>query len=361
MTGSRQLPDWMPIVDARMVRGDYRPHYTEQEITDPLDLCERRGRLNPAARGWARHPIIRANLSSHWLRKKKWNFWNWISPQFVFSVTLADVDYAAFCSVSFTDFRTGESLSATTFTRPHGLALPEQVEQPVSFHAHSVEYSNGNAGGDFQVRFDGRAKDGTRIAADFRVGKPPGHESLTVVVPWTPARFQLNCKENTRPSEGWVSVGTRRYAMEPSACHAVQDFGRGVWPYRSFWNWGVCSGVHDGHRIGVNMGAKWTTGTGANENAVCFDGRLHKIMEDLHWEYDPTAPMRPWRVRSLHTPAIDLTLQPIVAQSSKLNLGVLATGGVCVFGLWSGTARIDSDVFRIKDVIGWAEEFAHRW
>lgn len=361
MAARRQLPDWMPIVDSRMARGDCPSAYPEREISEPLDLCDASGRLNQAARGWARQPLIRANLSGHWPRKKRWNFWNWICPRFVFSVTLADIDYAAFCAVSFTDFETRETTSGTAFTWPQSFAMPAQVERPVQFRNRLTEYSNDNNGADIAVRFRGRAKDGTPIAADFCVSKPSGHESLTVVVPWTPTRFQLNCKENTRPCEGTVTIGSRRYDMDPRDCHAVQDFGRGMWPYRSFWNWAVCSGVQDGRRVGVNMGAKWTTGTGANENAVCIDGRLYKVMEDLRWEYDMRSPMQAWRVRSQHSEAIDLTLHPIVAHASNLNLGVLATGGICVFGLWKGTVRVDGTRIPIDGLIGWAEEFAHRW
>ena len=158
-----------------------------------------------------------------------------------------------------------------------------------------------------------------------------------------------------------MTVGDRRYVMDPNDCHAVQDFGRGMWPYRSFWNWGVATGVQEGRRIGVNVGAKWTTGTGANENALCIDGRLHKVMEDLTWDYDPGAAMRPWRVRSTHSETIDLTLRPIVAPASRLNLGLLQSGGVCAFGRWTGTLRVDGEVIPIADLIGWAEEFAHRW
>jgi Domain of unknown function (DUF2804), N-terminal/Domain of unknown function (DUF2804), C-terminal len=351
----------MPILDRRMAKGDYRPYYLEREIREPVNLCDDTGRLNTAAVGWARQPIIRGNLSHHWPRKKRWNFWNWICPRFVFSVTLADIDFAAFCAVSFTDFETGKSVSRQEFTRPRSFAMPEQVECPVSFRGRSMEYANSNEGGDFEVRFNGSAKDGTKLSADFWVRKPPAHESLTVIVPWTPARFQLNCKENTRPCEGSVTVGDRCYVMDPNDCAAVQDFGRGVWPYRAFWNWGVCTGVLEGRRIGINMGGKWTTGTGANENAICVDGRLHKVMEDLTWDYDSSAAMRPWRVRSTHSDVIDLTLHPIVAQSSNLSLGLLATGGVCVFGLWKGTVRVDGLALRILDLIGWAEEFAHRW
>ncbi|MBI4514893.1 MAG: DUF2804 domain-containing protein [Deltaproteobacteria bacterium] len=361
MTARRRLPEWLPTVDQRMAGGGYPLSYSERELSEPVALCDDSGRLNRAACGWARQPIIRGNLSGHWPRKKKWNFWNWICPRFVFSVTLADIDYAAFCAVSFTDFETGKSVSRQEFTRPRSLALPERVESPVSFHGRNLGYSNGNDGGDIPVRFNGQAKDGTSLAADFVVRKPPAHESLSVVVPWSAERFQLNCKENTRPCEGSVTVGDRRYLMDPADCHAVQDFGRGLWPYRSFWNWAVCTGVQDGRRIGVNVGAKWTTGTGANENAFCIDGRLYKIMEDLTWEYDSGAAMRSWRVYSTHSDVIDLSLQPIAAHSSNLNLGLIATGGICVFGRWRGTIRVEGAAIAITDLIGWAEEFAHRW
>jgi hypothetical protein len=149
--------------------------------------------------------------------------------------------------------------------------------------------------------------------------------------------------------------------MNPDECHAVQDFGRGMWPYRSFWNWGVCTGVQGRDRIGVNLGAKWTTGTGANENGICFNGRLYKVMEDLSWSYDPGDWMKPWRVRSEHSDAIDMTLDPIVVHRARLNLGAIQTGGACAFGRWRGVVRFDQNAVEIDGLIGWAEEFAHRW
>jgi hypothetical protein len=134
-----------------------------------------------------------------------------------------------------------------------------------------------------------------------------------------------------------------------------------MWPYRSFWNWGVCTGVQDGNLIGVNMGARWTTGTGSNENGICFNGRLYKVMEDLTWCYDPGDWMKPWRVHTSHSDAIDMTLHPVVVHPSKLNLGIVSTGGACPFGHWNGTIRFDGNTVKIDGLIGWAEEFAHRW
>ncbi|MBI1817394.1 MAG: DUF2804 domain-containing protein [Deltaproteobacteria bacterium] len=344
-----------------MARGDYRSCYDEREITSAVDLCDERGRLNPAAIGWSRQPLVRANLNGHWPRKKRWNFWNWISPRFVFSVTLADIDYAAFCQVTFTDFETKQSLAGTALARPHSFPMPEHVDRAITFRGGGMEYANGPTDGGLKVDFTGQAKSGESIVADFVVHRPAGHETLNIVVPWSATRFQLNSKSNTMPCEGIVTVAGRRYVMDPAECHAVQDFGRGVWPYRSFWNWGVSTGVQDGIRIGVNVGAKWTTGTGDNENGLCINGRLYKIMEDLHWQYDRRDWKQPWRVRAEHTRMVDLTLQPIVAHQPMLNVGVLRSGGVCAFGRWQGTIRFDGNEVRVRDLIGWAEEFEHRW
>jgi hypothetical protein len=245
--------------------------------------------------------------------------------------------------------------------RPGSLALPEHVERTVRFESRSLRYANVQDGGTMRVEVAGTLDSGEAIAADFVVRTPPRQESLNVVVPWSRVRFQLNSKHNTLPCEGRVDVGGARYAMEPHECHAVQDFGRGVWPYRSFWNWGVATGVHDGVRIGVNVGGRWTTGTGTNENGLLVDGRLHKVMEDVHWDYDPRDWMRPWRVRAAHSGMVDLTLEPRVAHRVRASLGVLATGGVCCFGRWHGTVRFDGREVEIRDVMGWAEEFTHRW
>jgi hypothetical protein len=58
---------------------------------------------------------------------------------------------------------------------------------------------------------------------------------------------------------------------------------------------------------------------------------------------------------------VDLALEPIVAHRTRTSLGVLATGGVCCFGRWHGTIRVDGREIRIAGFMGWAEEFSHRW
>jgi hypothetical protein len=356
------LADHLPIVAARMRAGDYRPVYEERELTAPTDLCDVRGRLNPAAVGWSRRPLVRANLRGHWPRKKRWNFWNWISPRFVFSATVADIDYAAFCQASFIDFERKQSVAVTALAMPGTVSMPEHVDRTIAFRSRTLDYVAAHEGGAMKIDFSGVASGGERIVADFAVHKPAGHESLNIVVPWSEARFQLNSKHNALPCDGEVRVGDQRYRLDPATCHAVQDFGRGLWPYRSFWNWAVVSGTQDGRSIGVNLGGKWTTGTGANENGVFVDGRLYKVMEDVVWSYDRRDWTQPWQVHAPHSAMVDLTLQPLFVHRTRISLlGVLRSGGVCCFGRWSGTIRFDGGELAIRDLVGWAEEFDHRW
>ncbi len=355
------LPDHLPILDRRLARDGCPSVYPEREITSPVDLCDPRGRLNPAAVGFSRRPLVRANLSGHWPRKKRWNFWNWIGPDFVFSVTLADIDVASFCSFTLTDFRDATHWSGASYGRSGRVALPENVEASVAYRRGHIDYVNEIDGDDLAVRFRGRASDGTAVTAEFAVRRPTEHESLNVVVPWTATRFQCNSKHAALPCEGEVRAGSRRYTLDPNSCFGVQDWGRGVWPHRSFWNWGVATGWVGDVLLGVNFGAKWTTGTGSNENGILWNGRLHKIMEDLRWEYDAAQWRKPWRVVAPHSGAIDLALEPIAAHTPRLNLGVLATGGVCAFGRWRGCVRVEGRELDVDGLIGWAEEFAHRW
>lgn len=356
-----RLPDHLPILDRPSARRVRESVYLEREIEAPVDLCDARGNLNPAAVGFSRRPLVRANLSGHWPRKKKWNFWNWIAPDFVFSVTLADIDLASFCAFTLTDFRDGTHWAGNSYGRSGRIALPDHVEASVAFHAGGIEYDNRIDGADLAVRFRGRAGGGTEIAADFAVHRPPGHESLNVVVPWSASRFQCNSKHSALPCEGEVRAGNRRYVFDPRTGFAVQDWGRGMWPYRSFWNWGVATGHVGDALVGLNFGAKWTTGTGANENGILWNGRLHKLMEDLRWEYDAREWRKPWRVVAEHSGALDLVLEPVAAHTPRMDLGVLATGGVCAFGRWRGRVRVEDRDVAVDGLVGWAEEFAHRW
>jgi len=188
-----------------------------------------------------------------------------------------------------------------------------------------------------------------------------GHETLNVVIPWSRERFQFTSKQNTLPTEGVVKIGDRTYECKTGKAWATLDFGRGLWPYKTEWNWGTFSGTQNGDTIGINLGGKWTDGTGTNENGICYKGKLYKVGEDLLWEYDRNNFMAPWRVRTEYSDMIDLTLTPFYDKTERISLGVLSTEGHQCFGYYSGTLKFDNKTIAVNNLMGWAEEHIARW
>jgi hypothetical protein len=142
----------------------------------------------------------------------------------------------------------------------------------------------------------------------------------------------------------------------------VLDVGRGRWPYSTHWNWGGGAGQgRDGSVIGLQLGAKWTQGTGFTENGILVDGRLTKIGDELEWSYDWDAPMKPWRVR--HPDGhLDLSLEPRYDRHSRVDALLLATEVHQVFGRWTGHVTDDAgERHDLEGILGFAEESRSRW
>jgi uncharacterized protein YaiE (UPF0345 family) len=337
----------------------------EREITAPVDLCDGRGRLHPDARGWSRTPTLRANLRGRHGRKKRWDYWNVNTDDVVVSFVYADIDYAGLANVWVMEHGSGFQATAGVL-KPlsSGFALPEHVCTGI------VEYRDQS----FRLRIEetpgatlfvatGTSPQGP-IEVDIEVAKPAGHESLNVVIPWSDRTFQFTSKQNTRPAVGLVRVGDRSWTIDSSHdAWGVQDLGRGVWPYSNRWNWAAASGHgDDGRVIGLQFGGKWTVGTGATENALCIDGHLTKISEELQWDYDWSNPMAPWRVRTPGSDQIDVTLTPTFDRYDVTDLKVLRMEVHQCFGTWSGRIVGDDGVpVQIDGIRGFAEEARNKW
>ena len=336
----------------------------EREITEPVDLCDSRGRLNPSARGWARTPLLRANLRRAWGRKKRWDYWCVNTPEVVVSFVYADIDYAGLANVWVMEHATGLQATAGVLTPlGRGFAMPEQV------CTGTVEYRGKGftllieetAAGTRLVATADKSANGP-IAVDVTVAKPVGHESLNVVIPWSDRRFQFTSKQNARPAHGTVKVGEHGWDVGADAW-GVQDLGRGIWPYSNRWNWAAASGHStDGRVVGLQFGGKWTEGTGATENALCIDGRLTKISEELVWDYAWDEPMKPWRVRTPGSDQVDVVLTPTFDRYDVTDVKVVKMEVHQCFGTWSGRVLGDDGVpVEIDGIRGFAEEARNRW
>jgi hypothetical protein len=184
---------------------------------------------------------------------------------------------------------------------------------------------------------------------------------LNVVIPWSDAQFQFTSKQNTLPATGSVSVGDRAYQFAAPS-FACLDYGRGVWPEETQWNWGAASGVQSGRAVGLNLGGRWTDGTGMTENAICVDGRLTKVSEDLAFEYDRADVMKRWHIRTTVSDRIDMTFTPEYERVSKGGDGSYFSEVHQVFGIYDGRiAANDGLPIELNALFGWIEDHTARW
>lgn len=343
----------------------------ERELTAPVALCGSDGRLNPDAVGWTRMPLHdTSGIDGRrvWGRNKRWEYWGVMTPTHVLAVTVSSIDYAAVNAVLVHDRRTGETIDRTAFVPfGRGVVLPASLgDGPASARGGRLAIDIAD------VQRDG--VDGTLLTATatatgaegvrFEVfaERPTGHEALGVVVPWSTKRFQYTVKDVARPATGWLEVasaaGVERTELAEGESWAVLDHGRGRWPYRMVWNWGAASGTVDGRTIGLQLGGRWTDGTGSTENAVVVDGRLHKIGEELDWAYEEGDWLAPWRVRGA---TADLRFEPFWDRVSATELVVFGSHGHQCFGSWSGWVEVDGARLEVDGLVGWAEEVRNRW
>lgn len=326
----------------------------EREITTPVDLCLSDGRLNPAAVGWSRHPLHRANLRG-WGRTKRWEYWAVQNPDMVLALTVSDLDYAGLYAVWFLT-PTGEELVASGLAPMPRLTLPQRAGDAavrVRSKGLRIEIEPTPEG----VRLVAQTP---RLQADVTVVRPAGHEAMAVVVPWSSRRFQYTVKDNTLPATGSVRADVQEYRFGDDTW-ATWDFGRGKWPYRITWNWGSGAGRQQDRVIGLQVGGSWTDGTGSTENALMVDGVTHKISDELRWQYDRGNWSAPWRIRSADG-RVDLTFTPSHVRTDRTELGILANDTHQCFGTWSGTVTVpDLEPVTIDGLLGWAEEVRNRW
>jgi hypothetical protein len=351
---------------------------TEPELTEPVDLCTDDGRLNPDAVGWSRRPLHRGALPGSWGRRKRWDFWGITGPGCALNVVVADVDYIGLADVWFHDAATGRDAARSVMVPlARGVALPDRPgEAPIvvergGLAVSIVEEPRGTRlrvafGGEGRSSGGGPGPDGG-FRADVLVRRTDGHESLSVVIPWSERRFQLTTKDVARPAEGTVVWEGRTHELRADGTSwGCLDFGRGKWPYRTRWNWGAGAGIVDlpggPATVGLQLGGKWTDGTGMTENALCVDGRLSKLSEELVWTYDTTDWLRPWTIRTPRSDRLDLTFTPTHDKPSRLQLGVVAQSVDQCFGTYAGTiVPDDGPPLAIDGIVGWAEEATWRW
>ncbi|EKC97892.1 hypothetical protein A1Q2_07895 [Trichosporon asahii var. asahii CBS 8904] len=340
------------------------------EHTASLELVNEGGQLNRLAAGWARGPIVTSELlpSGAWwgYRSKQWEYWGVISPSLVLGLTLADLDYGTVIQLYLHDRAANKSY---TWEMPGIPPNRDLVHLPKTLPPFTCQGQTGQ----FKVMFADTEQAGKKIttlaakapasgttpAVEMHLEVNTEGESFGVVVPWSDSRFQYTLKAPALPTTGTVKLGEKTYTVNNA--WATLDRGRGRWPYRMAWNWGVALGQNSaGQRVGLTIGGRWTDGTGTTENALLLDGVVQGQgpLEDVAWIYDLKAPEKPWKIRGSW---IDAEITPWHVRVAGAQKVVMSSFTTQVFGQWKGSATVDGKTVSLDGLTGWAEDAANRW
>lgn len=356
-----------------MEHRDIHTKHEFTELTKQTNLCLDHGYLNPEAIGWSRKPIIFSNLSRNYFRKKLWNYWCITGPDAMFSVTISDVDYAKMVFAYYLDYSTGEFVEGTEIA-PFwkNIQLPDHPRKSCTYISEnvSIEMKVPDTGEETRIFVDWKNFQGQHLEAEFIIETSPKHESLNVVVPWSKNRFQYTSKQVCLPVKGWFQR-TKKSSSDgfedklkkefTEFSYATLDFGRGVWPYKCSWNWGSFSTRIGVHCLGLNIGGKWTDGTGISENGIVLDGKLYKIQEPVEWNYDRSDFRKEWKMKTTRSSLLDLRFEPFFERKAITNLVLIYSEVHQCFGRYSGIIQVQNQTYSIESAIGWAEEHIARW
>jgi hypothetical protein len=343
----------------------------QTELTQPGPLLDAQGGLTQV--GWSRQPVLECNLENarfyalkfpQRFRIKRWDYYAVFTPQRFFSATIADLGYAGNIFVYSLDFTSGDlHEEGAVIPLGRGISLPRDSSSGETIFENkqmSLRFRASQGERRVSVTWPGFNK-GRGIKAEISLRCPPEHESMTIVIPIGQNRFYYNRKINNMPASGTIDYGDWHEELNPVQCLGSLDWGRGVWEYKSFWNWASASGLlPDGHRIGLNLGCGFGDLSRATENAVILDGRIHKLGA-VRFGYHSDNYMRPWKFTD-DEGRLDLTFTPIKDRTAQTNLAVIFSEVHQMFGRYTGQVHLeDGQLVEIKDLTGFAEEHQARW
>ena len=341
----------------------------QHEILTAAPLLDRKGDL--AEPGWARSllPVYcRDEIKAGKLRIKEWDYYLITDGHIGLALTIADNGYMGLDSISFLHFDEGwEQTKSPTRLFPRGkTGLPETSVDGASEIArggYAMAFYHEDDARCLTFHMDNfRGKDA--IEGIVRLTDEP-RESIVIATPFEkPKHFYYNQKINCLRAEGWIELGEQRFELTPDRFFAVLDWGRGVWTYHNTWYWGSASGLLDGVPFGWNIGYGFGNTAAASENALFYDGVLHKLSQvtfeipqkDSKFDY-----LAPWKFTSDDN-RFYMDFTPVLDRSACMNAGVLKSDQHQVFGHFTGRVTLDDGtVLPVRDFFGFAERVENKW
>jgi len=335
----------------------------------PVDLR----RLAPphALPAWARR-----------LRRKRWHYALYTTPEVVAVMAIAELGYAANAFFAAVDLREKQPLidqtllglpsplSTVSDAMARGLGGSFRVpgarfrfaRAPDSDrYRHSVEISALRRPRSGRVKFEGEA---------LVTGAPP---PLVLVAP-VPAQPRKDGDDSplrrdgvnvTQKSVGLLAsgrleVGRRRYALDGGVVGL--DSTHGYLARHTRWNWAMaCGRLEDGTPLGFNLvaGFNEVSSGAAGENVLFLGDHLQPVGPAL-FRFNAADPMDLWRIETVDG-TVQLTFRPLHAHRDVRDLGLLRSRFLQPLGFFAGRLRIRDQEIALAELPGVTEDQDMLW
>lgn len=321
--------------------------------------------------GYALHPLKKYDRSmvkapSDRIREQDSYF---ISNDYcAFTITIGSFGTSGVDSIQFIDFASSTRAHANHNTKisKNGRDLPPSplsgtiraIGSKYEFTIRSTENERHIYGHMYNFGPDARP-----FLFDFILYTPPQESIVTISsLPRLDHGFLLSHKTNALRVDGRIIYEDREYLFSPAASFASFKWERGAWPRQSSSFWGTANGMVHGHPFGINIGSIDQSESTANENAIFYNGSVHKLDQirvepmvkesktSLKTEYTITDQLN--RLILHFTPSVDEAIQFRRMFRSGLRYRV--------YGFFSGTAKLDNgSLLHIERIPGLLEKSDH--
>ncbi|NBK21718.1 MAG: DUF2804 domain-containing protein [Spirochaetia bacterium] len=337
-----------------------------QRLLNKGDLLDGDGRLAQA--GYATtlcRRYDRAAIRAGGMRIKEWDYYCVMDGDTVLALTIADNGYMGMDSVTLLDLRTKKQ-QTKSFIRlfPQGKtnlpATSETGDVMVERPGYRLRFENDHGVRTLFAHVD-QFLDGQPLNATVVLDQPP-QDSMVIATPFAgkPRHFYYNQKINCLRASGQVALGDEVRTFLPGVASAVLDWGGGVWTYSNTWYWSSLNSFIDGTPFGFNLGYGFSDRTPASENALFYNGVIHKL-DEVTFHIPEDNYLLPWKISSSDN-RLNLDFEPVVDRSSTTNFLLIKSMQHQVFGYFSGVAVLDDKTeLTLTRFPGFAEDVYNRW
>ncbi len=299
------------------------------------------------------------------MRLKEWDYYYIGNKDYGLALTVADNGYMWLLSATLLDFnlRTETSKTKMGFMPFKRFGLPETSESgniSVKKAGWKIDITHEKNTRHIEA-FIPNFKSKESLAIDIYLNQMID-DSMVIATPFkNKKRFYYNQKINLLKANGNIQLGEE--SLDFTECYGVLDWGRGAWTYHNTWYWLSLSGIYENHKIGLNLGYGFGDTSKATENMLFYDDKTYKL-DDVEFiipkDGETYNYLKPWKIVSSDH-MINLDFKPIIDRNSSTNALIIKSVQHQVFGLFSGTIKVNHETIVIKEMIGFAERVENKW